>query len=198
MSTSSWNVWKHRSDEDLVRLANAGERDATEVLIRRYRPVVERKARMFYGAGLERDDLVQEGLLGLLGAISQYRADKLDQFRPFAELVALRRMMTALRLSTGARMAVLNGATSLHGWTESATGMPVPGADVASAWAFEHVLEQAQLTDLESQVLLGIWKGFTYRELGTRLGCHRKRVDNAYQRAKRKISSTWRTQIENF
>lgn len=198
MSTPSWNLWQHRSDEDLVRLANAGEHEATEVLIRRYRPLVERKARMFYGGGLERDDLVQEGMLGLLGAIGQYRPDKLDQFRPFAELVAQRRMMTALRLSTGARMAVLNGATSLHGWTETASGPPVPESDVACAWAFEHALEQAQLTELESQVLLGIWRGFTYRELGTHLGCHRKRVDNAYQRAKRKVSSIWRAQIENF
>jgi len=179
-------------------LANAGERDATDALIRRYRPVVERKARMFYGGGLERDDLVQEGLLGLLGAIGQYRSDKLDQFRPFAELVALRRMMTALRLSTGARMAVLNGAASLQSWSESAFGAPVPEPDAASTWAIEQVLEQAQLTELESQVLLGIWKGFTYRELGAHLGCHRKRVDNAYQRAKRKVSSIWRTQTENF
>jgi len=188
-------------DEEIVRYAKHGSDEATEHLLSKYKSLVEGKARSYYLAGADHEDVVQEGMIGLFKAIRDYRRDKLSHFRAFAELCVTRQIITAVKTATRQKHVPLNRYVSLHstpgdGESEGALIDVIPDTCVVDP---ERVLLDEQiryyltsgvheeLSTLESQVLRCYLQGMSYREMAAFLACHTKSVDNALQRAKRKI-----------
>jgi len=100
-------------DEEIVEAARAGEREAEEYLITKYKNFVRAKARSYFLIGADRDDIVQEGMIGLFKAIRDFRSDKLASFRAFAELCITRQIITAIKTATRQKHIPLNSYISL-------------------------------------------------------------------------------------
>src|SRR5437660_367330 len=101
-------------DEEVVTYARTGHDQATEYLLSKYRNLVESKARSYFLAGADHDDVVQEGMIGLFKAIRDFRDDRLARFRAFAELCVTRQIITAVKTATRHKHVPLNGYVSLH------------------------------------------------------------------------------------
>lgn len=189
-------------DEEVVTLAKSGHLGATEFLITRYRPLVENKAKAYFVVGADREDVIQEGMIGLYKAIRDFRNDRLSKFRPFAELCVTRQIITAVKTATRQKHVPLNGYVSLH---RSLTGeshdgslldvLPDDHTDPTEATLFGERLPQNLeelvkhvLSDLERKVLRCYLDGLSYREMSDQIDCPTKTIDNALQRVKRKIS----------
>lgn len=198
-----WSADFHRMvDEDIVAYAKQGSRRATEHLLTKYRSLVEGKARAYFVVGADREDVVQEGMIGLFKAIRDFRSDKLARFRAFAELCVTRQIVTAVKTATRQKHIPLNKSISLHGsgageGSECALIDILPDTCVVDP---EKVTLSSQmrsyldsgnskLSSLELQVLLFYVQGLSYREMAELLSCGTKSVDNALQRAKRKIGA---------
>ncbi len=187
-------------DEEVVSLAKRGHAGAAEFLITRYRPLVESKAKSYFVVGADREDVIQEGMIGLYKAIRDFRNDRLGKFRPFAELCVTRQIITAVKTATRHKHAPLNAYVSLN---RSSDGPQDPSllevlCDPAHSQAAEDPagtvrnLEdelRGTLSELELCVLRCYLQGMSYREMSRELECHTKSVDNALQRVKRKIGS---------
>ena len=189
-------------DEEVVDLARSGHSGATEFLISRYRPLVETKAKAYFVMGADREDVIQEGMIGLYKAIRDFRVDRLNKFRPFAELCVTRQIITAVKTATRQKHVPLNGYVSLHrtgtGETQESSLLDVladqesesPERTALSEKLPQNLQEimKETLSDLERCVLRCYLDGLSYREMSRELACHTKSIDNALQRVKRKIS----------
>jgi len=190
-------------DEEVVSRAKAGEPTAEEFLIGRYRSLVESKAKAYFLMGADREDVIQEGMIGLFKAIRDFRSDRLSKFRPFAELCVTRQIITAVKTATRQKHVPLNAYVSLN---RSITGEPTDGSliDLVPDQYVEnpeaalmeqklpqnlHEVVKHVLSDLENHVLRCYMDGMSYREMSLELNCHTKSIDNALQRVKRKIGA---------
>src|ERR671914_869023 len=104
----------HVSDEDLVDRARAGNEAALEGLLNRYRHYARAKARTYFLAGADREDIVQEGMIGLFKAIRDFDIEKNTAFRAFAELCITRQIITAIKTATRQKHIPLNSYVSLN------------------------------------------------------------------------------------
>lgn len=188
-------------DEQVVAFARAGSSRAVEHLLKRYRRFVESKARSYFLAGGELDDVVQEGMIGLYKAIRDYRTGRLTRFRSFAEMCITRQIVTAVKSASRNKHVPLNDYLSL----QSRCGGDEDGSMVIDVLAdpdfsdperilferrtLQHVRRHARegLSGLERVVFEGYLEGRTYQEMAAELRRPSKTIDNALQRAKRKI-----------
>ena len=189
-------------DHYLVALAKDGHADAYERIVKRYRGFVRLKASSYFLLGGDSEDLVQEGLLGLYKAVRDYRSDRESSFRNFAELCITRQIITAVKTASRNKHAPLNQYVSF-GQTPAAPGdsettleelLPGPGKfePPTQAIATEELRSlvaclSSVLSELESRVLSLYLDGHSYDQIGVRLECDTKTVDNALQRVKRKV-----------
>ena len=190
-----------RSDEDIVMEAKNGDVIALEFLINKYKNFVKAKARSYFLIGADREDIIQEGMIGLYKAIRDYRNDKLSSFRAFAELCITRQIITAIKTATRQKHIPLNSYVSLNKpiYDEESDRTLL---DVLSGGKItdpeELMIHQEEfkdieyrmgelLSDLESQVLRFYLDGKSYQEIAEDLGRHVKSIDNALQRVKRKV-----------
>lgn len=167
-------------DEDLVELARTGEDRAIDVLLNRYRSFARVKARTYFLAGADREDIVQEGMIGLYKAIRDYRSDRSSAFRGFADLCITRQMITAIKSATRQKHAPLNSYVSLNRsladdevesapFEETIVGSEIsdPAELVVSAEALERLRSSMGevLSSLEIDVLRLYMDGKTYLEI---------------------------------
>jgi len=191
-------------DGYLLALAKQGSPDAYELLVRRYYSFVRLKASSYFLIGGDGDDLVQEGLVGLYKAIRDYRSDRESSFRNFAELCITRQIITAVKTATRNKHTPLNGYISFSSTPAGATEseptldemLPGPGAadpvnQVISSEELRSLVDclSTALSELESRVLALYLDGYSYEQVGERIGCDTKTVDNALQRVKRKVGA---------
>ena len=101
-------------DEEIIRDAKAGDDQALEFLINKYKSFVRAKARTYFLIGADREDIIQEGMIGLYKAIRDYRGEKLSSFRAFAELCITRQIITAIKTATRQKHIPLNSYISLN------------------------------------------------------------------------------------
>jgi RNA polymerase sporulation-specific sigma factor len=190
-------------DTFLIALAKQGNTDACHRLVRRYYGFVRLKASSYFLAGGDSEDLIQEGLVGLYKAIRDYRTDRESSFRNFAELCITRQIITAVKTATRNKHAPLNqyvsfSSTPASDWGENDStldemlaGSPVhdPVNQVISSEELRALVAclSTALSELESRVLALYLDGHSYEEVGRRIGCDCKTVDNALQRVKRKV-----------
>ncbi len=188
------------SDEDLVARA-WGDAQALETVLERYRPFVRAKARSYFLVGADREDVVQEGMIGLYKAIRDYDATRRASFRGFAELCVRRQIITAIKSATRQKHAPLNSYVSLylpayhddesdHEIVDSFVSNSADPADSVVSSQELAVLEAyfgEILSDLEAEVLQRYIEGQNYQEIALELDRHVKSIDNALKRIKRKL-----------
>jgi RNA polymerase sporulation-specific sigma factor len=190
-------------DGYLIALAKQGHADAYDRIVRRYYGFVRLKASSYFLVGGDSDDLIQEGLVGLYKAVRDYRTDRESSFRNFAELCITRQIITAVKTATRNKHTPLNqyvsfsstpagsGSDSDPTLDEMLPGSPVhdPINQVISSEELRALVAciSTALSELESRVLGLYLDGHSYEEVGQRLDCDCKTVDNALQRVKRKV-----------
>jgi RNA polymerase sporulation-specific sigma factor len=190
-------------DGFLIALAKQGNLDAYDRLVRRYYGFVRLKASSYFLAGGDSDDLIQEGLVGLYKAIRDYRTDRESSFRNFAELCITRQIITAVKTATRNKHTPLNQYVSFSSTPAGSSGDSEPTLDemlpgspvhdpinqVISSEELRALVAciSTSLSELESHVLTLYLDGHSYEEVGRRLDCDSKTVDNALQRVKRKV-----------
>jgi RNA polymerase sporulation-specific sigma factor len=192
-----------QTDEDLVKSSWAGDDGALEMLLARYRNFVRMKARSYFLVGADREDVVQEGMIGLYKAIRDYDHSREASFRGFAELCITRQIITAIKTATRQKHAPLNSYVSLylpaysddepdHEIVEQLVSDAEDPADSVVSSQELAVLEEyfgEILSDLEAEVLQRYIEGQSYSEIAAELDRHVKSIDNALQRIKRKLDS---------
>src|SRR5690554_3779834 len=109
-----YNDYDTMPDEQIVEDARAGDEQALEYLIYKYKNFVRAKARSYFLIGADREDIIQEGMIGLYKAIRDFRQDKLSSFRAFAELCITRQIITAIKTATRQKHIPLNSYVSLN------------------------------------------------------------------------------------
>lgn len=188
-------------DEQVVEMARGGDGAALEYLITKYRNFVRAKARSYFLIGADREDIIQEGMIGLYKAIRDFRSDKLSSFRAFAELCVTRQIITAIKTATRQKHIPLNSYVSLNKpiYDEdsdrtlmdviSGTKVSDPEELMISREEFGDIEQKMGeiLSDLEWQVLTAYLDGKSYQEIAESLNRHVKSIDNALQRVKRKL-----------
>ncbi len=188
-------------DEETVELAQQGEQFAVEFLVDKYKNFVRAKARSYFLIGADREDIIQEGMIGLFKAIRDYRVDKLTSFRAFAELCITRQIITAIKTATRQKHIPLNSYVSLnkpiYDEESDRTLMDIitthritnPEEIIISREEFVFIEKKMGeiLSSLEWKVLMSYLEGKSYQEISVDLKRHVKSIDNALQRVKRKL-----------
>ena len=188
-------------DEDVVEYAREGDDAALEYLINKYKNFVRAKARSYFLIGADREDIIQEGMIGLYKAIRDFRLDKLSSFRAFAELCITRQIITAIKTATRQKHIPLNSYVSLNKpiYDEdsdrtlldvlSGSKITDPEELIISREEFDDIEEKMGeiLSSLEWKVLMSYMEGKSYQEIAEDLHRHVKSIDNALQRVKRKL-----------
>lgn len=190
-----------RADEDNVEAVREGDSDALEFLIHKYRNFVRAKARSYFLIGADREDIIQEGMIGLYKAIRDFRGDKLASFKAFAELCVTRQIITAIKTATRQKHIPLNSYVSLDKpiYDEDSdrtlldvicgTRVTDPEELIINKEEFMSLEDKMGeiLSDLERKVLMLYLDGRSYQEIAVDLKRHVKSIDNALQRVKRKL-----------
>ena len=188
-------------DEQLVEQVHQGNTDALDYLITKYRLFVKSKAKSYFLIGADKEDIVQEGMIGLYKAIRDFKGDKLSSFRAFAELCITRQIITAIKTATRQKHIPLNSYVSLdkpiYDEESERTLMDIIMSPVTDDP--EHIIINQEdysrledkmgevLSELEQQVLSRYLAGQSYYEISEELNRHVKSIDNALQRVKRKL-----------
>ncbi len=189
-------------DNELVARVRGGDDRALTDLLARYRNFARSKARSYFLAGSEKEDVVQEGMIGLFKAIRDFDLAQETPFRAFAELCISRQILTAIKTANRQKHQPLNSSVSLDApayndpASDQSVGDNLPASHlsdpielVISAEEVEALRRSMQenLTDLEGDVLRLYMDGKSYEEIASVLGNHVKSIDNALQRIKRKL-----------
>lgn len=193
--------YEQLEDEMIVELVHQGDSEALDYLIHKYKNFVRAKARSYFLVGADREDIVQEGMIGLYKAIRDFKEDKQSSFKAFAELCITRQMITAIKMATRQKHIPLNCYVSLDKPIYeddsartlmdvlSGTKITNPEELIINREEFNHIEEKMTelLSDLERKVLLLYLEGRSYQEISEELNRHVKSIDNALQRVKRKL-----------
>lgn len=188
------------SDEALCAQVASGDRIAEEMLAMRYTRLVRVCARPYFLAGGDSEDLIQEGMVGLLSAIREYRPDRGVSFRTFAETCIRNRLLSAIKAATRDKHTPLNHyvsfeAPSFDGNTDYAallpqSGQPDPEELIISREAYLERIDRLKdrLSGFEAKVLGLYLEGLSYTEIAAYVDRPLKSVDNAVQRIRRKVA----------
>lgn len=176
------------SDEELCRLTAAGNRDAEEILVKRYLRTVRVCARPYFLAGGDSEDLIQEATFGLLKAIREFELGHDARFRTFAEVCIRNRIRSAVATAARSKHAPLNDSvpfdTPMLGIGASPEELYISREEEAERLS---KLDQ-KLSPLERKILELFLHGLSYREISEQVGRPIKSVDNAIQRIRRKVA----------
>ena len=190
------------SDEELIALSRSGEAWAEEALCERHKNLVRIKARPYFLIGADREDLLQEGMIGLYKAVRDYEPGHDMSFRSFAELCIVRQIITAIKQATRKKHVPLNTYISFYKVTDDENErtlidtMPAARTDnpeelIISRESMTDMTNMldTMLTPLEKDVLELFLEGHSYQEIAAALGRRPKTVDNALQRIKKKLEA---------
>lgn len=189
------------SDEELVACAQNGDSDAEEYILEKFKKIVYLKTRKYFMRGAERDDLIQEGMIGLCKAIRDFLPDKGITFRTFADLCVTRQVITAVKTSTRQKHLALNSAQSLDkSLYEDGSDISMldllpnikavnPEDTIISQERLDglHKSLRHSLTNLEFNVLVLYLQRLSYNTIACKLNVSVKAVDNALTRVKHKM-----------
>ena len=191
----------HMSDEEIVELARESDEGALSYILAKYRNFVRAKARPYFLIGADREDIIQEGTIGLYKAIRDYNQHKQSPFKAFAELCVTRQIINAIKTATRQKHIPLNSYVSLNKplYDEESertlidviSGGKGTNPEELYIGQEDYSLIESKigemLSDFEQEVLMNYLRGKTYQEIAKELGRRVKSVDNALQRAKRKL-----------
>ncbi|WP_026907458.1 RNA polymerase sporulation sigma factor SigH [Paucisalibacillus globulus] len=199
-------------DDDILELVHQGDNQALDYLIHKYKNFVRAKARTYFLIGADKEDIIQEGMIGLYKAIRDYNEDKLTSFKAFAELCITRQIITAIKTATRQKHIPLNSYVSLdkpiYDEESDRTLLDVI-AGSTEIDPQELLVNQEKFGDMEIKlsellsefergVLRLYLEGRTYQEISAELKRHVKSIDNALQRVKRKLEQLMETNEVNL
>ncbi|GAA0087165.1 RNA polymerase sporulation sigma factor SigH [Clostridium sp. MB05] len=199
--TSPFVEFQNKLDEEVVDEAKRGNSRAQEYLISKYENFVKAKAKSYFLIGADKEDIYQEGMIGLYKAIRDFKSDKLTSFKAFAELCVTRQIITAIKTATRQKHIPLNTYISLNKpiYEEESDRTLIdvlselkitdPEELLIGKEQLKHIEgEMAKvLSDLEMEVLQSYLDGKSYQEIACDLDRQAKSIDNALQRVKRKL-----------
>ncbi|MBE6050863.1 MAG: RNA polymerase sporulation sigma factor SigH [Clostridium sp.] len=200
-SAGNYSEFEEKLDEEIVLEAKDGNARAQEYLITKYENFVKAKAKSYFLIGADKEDIYQEGMIGLYKAIRDFKPDKLTSFKAFAELCVTRQIITAIKTATRQKHIPLNTYVSLNKpiYEEESdrtlldvlSGLRItdPEELVISQEQMMHIEKEISnvLSELELEVLTSYLDGKSYQEIACDLDRHAKSIDNALQRVKRKL-----------
>lgn len=193
-----------KTDEEIVVEAKNGNKRAQEFLINKYELFVKSKAKSYFLIGADKEDIYQEGMIGLYKAIRDFNPEKLTSFRAFAELCVTRQIITAIKTATRQKHIPLNTYISLNKpiYEEESertlldvlAGLKItdPEELIISQEELKRIESEMQkvLSKLELKVLNSYLDGKSYQEIACDLDRQAKSIDNALQRVKRKLEKS--------
>lgn len=194
--------FKEMTDEQVVVIAQEEQNEfAIDYIVNKYKNFVRAKARTYFLVGADRDDIIQEGMIGLYKATRDFKNDKLTSFRAFAELCITRQIITAIKSATRQKHAPLNSYISLNKpvYTDESERTLIEMLSSACVTNPEELIISREelddiersigyiLSDLEWEVLEGYLDGKSYQEMAAGTNRSVKSIDNALQRVKRKL-----------
>jgi len=196
--------YENNTDEDLIEKIRLGDKNAQTYLFERYKDFVNMKANKFYIIGAEREDMAQEGLIGLYKAIKSYDMEKQNSFKTFANLCIERQLITAIKSSNRQKHIPLNSSFSLnlsaYDENNDTTVMEVLDAKtvedplemITKREHFEQIESKIDesLSTFEKQVLSRYIQGESYNDIANKLETPVKAIDNAIQRIRKKANKT--------
>ena len=188
------------SDEELISLFNQGNQEALEFLLKRYKELVTMKISKYFIVGAEKEDIFQEGMIGLFKAIKSYNIEKQNSFKSFANLCVERQLITAIKTSNRQKHQPLNSYISLntaaYDEDEDTSVIDVFDSntvedplDTITKKEYYHLVESkinTNLSDFEKQVLHRYAQGESYIKIAEKLDAPVKSIDNAIQRIRKK------------
>ena len=199
------NNYNNMSDDELLELINKKDTDALDFLICKYKDLVNSKVNKYFIIGAEKEDIVQEGLIGLYKAIKDYKPDKQNSFKSFANLCIERQLITAIKSSNRQKHMPLNSYLSLNmtAFENEDGNNDTQIVDVLENTVIEDPLDtitkkeyfssvenviDSSLSDVEKKVLNRYVQGESYVKIAERLDAPVKSVDNAIQRIRKKTA----------
>ena len=199
-----------QTDEELIELAKNGNKDALDYLLKKYKDLVDMKVGKFFIIGAEREDIVQEGLIGLYKAIKSYNTEKESSFKSFANMCIERQLITAIKTSNRQKHMPLNSSISLNSNAyEDDNDMELlekldmqvledPLDTITKKEYYKAIEEKIDetLSDFEKQVLTRYARGESYVSIAEKLDAPVKSVDNAIQRIRKKANKNIITEEE--
>ncbi|WP_047983303.1 RNA polymerase sporulation sigma factor SigH [Ornithinibacillus californiensis] len=194
-------------DDAILELIHQGDNQALDYLIHKYKNFVRAKARTYFLIGADKEDIIQEGMIGLYKAIRDYNEDKLTSFKAFAELCITRQIITAIKTATRQKHIPLNSYVSLdkpiYDEESDRTLLDVIAGSTEidpqellvnqEKFGDMEVKLSELLSEFERGVLQLYLEGRTYQEISAELNRHVKSIDNALQRVKRKLEQIMET-----
>lgn len=200
----SMKLYDTMTDEELVERITANDKQAVDFLMEKYKNLVRQKAKTLYLVGSDKDDLIQEGMIGLYKAIRDFKSDKEASFRHFAEICIMRQMYTAIKSSNTKKNLPLNNYISFDTMmitetseddtemlpellSEKISNPEQLVIDKETSGMLEYTLV-GHLSVMEKEVLYYYLRDYNYSQIATVLGKESKAVDNAIQRIKKKLA----------
>lgn len=195
--------YDNMKDEDLIEIIKSGDKYAFNYLISRYRELVNIKVSKYFIIGAEKDDITQEGLIGLFKAIKSYKPDMKNSFKSFANMCIERQLITAIKSSNRQKHMPLNSYLSLNisAYDEENSDSDTTLIDVFNTTLIEDPLDtitkkeyyqnienaiENSLSDFEKKVLNKYMNGKSYVQIAEDLDTSVKSIDNAIQRIRKK------------
>lgn len=191
------------NDEELIKKIKSGDNDALNFLLNKYKEIVNMKVSRYFIVGAEKEDIIQEGLIGLYKAIKNYDLDKQNSFRSFANLCVERQLITAIKTSNRQKHMPLNSYLSLNMSAYDDSDDDTSIYEIFDANVIEDPLDtitkkeyyrdventiEKLLSPFERQVLTELVNGNSYTVIAEKLNSPVKSIDNAIQRIRKKTS----------
>lgn len=195
------NDYKNLNDEDLIKIIKSGNNEALDFLLNKYKEVVNMKVSRYFIIGAEKEDIIQEGLIGLYKAIKSYDTEKQNSFKSFANLCIERQLITAIKSSNRQKHMPLNSYLSLNMSAYDNEEDDTSIYEIFDANIIEDPLDtitkkeyyqnvediiEKTLSTFERQVLNELVNGNSYTQIAEKLNSPVKSVDNAIQRIRKK------------
>lgn len=203
MFYSTNDNYNKMSDEDLIEASKSGDKNALEYIINKYKELVNMKVSKYFIIGAEREDIVQEGLIGLYKAVKSYSADKQNSFKTFANMCIERQLITAIKSSNRQKHMPLNSYLSLNEAAyenDEETSLfdtfdshqiedPLETITKQEYYKSVEIAIDKSLSNFEKQVLNRYMKGESYIQIAEKLDTPVKSIDNAIQRIRKKATT---------
>ena len=192
--------YQNKSDEELIKIIKAGDKEALDFLMTKYKEIVNMKVSKYFLIGAEKEDIIQEGLIGLFKAVQSYNPEKQNSFKTFANMCIERQLITAIKSSNKQKHIPLNSYLSLNTAayeededttlfdTFNAHQTEDPLETITKKEYYKDVEEaiNESLSDFEKQVLNRYMQGESYIQIAEKLDTPVKSIDNAIQRIRKK------------
>ena len=197
------NNYNNMTDDELIKLIKLEDKYALDFLIEKYKELVNMKVGKYFMIGAEKEDIIQEGMIGLFKAIQSYNSDKQNSFKTFANLCIERQLITAIKTSNRQKHQPLNSYLSLSSsaynnedeendsemiefFDSHTTEDPLETITKKEYYKMVENAIDTSLSDFEKQVLQRFIKGESYIDIAAKLDSPVKSVDNAIQRIRKK------------